>query len=324
MRVTNRYIANNMISNLQNNLARLAGTQEQISTSKRVNRPSDDPNVMSQLMGIKGSLMYNEQYDRNLDDGLAYLDMNDAVMGSVGDALTKAYELTVQGANDTYNAEDRTAIAEQIDKMIDQMVDLGNASVGNKYIFAGTDNADPPFKRVGDVITFSGAIDQVVREVSAHTEYPINSLGVTTTPATPGVFGSAVGTAPGPYTVYDSTAPAADLANMQGVFRVMFDLRDRLNANNTAGLESSIDELQNTKDTVLQKRVAVGARYSHFESLKKQLLNQNINLSSSLSNIEDADMSKLSIEAAQQQLSYQASLAIGANMMQTSLLDFLK
>jgi Bacterial flagellin C-terminal helical region. len=61
-----------------------------------------------------------------------------------------------------------------------------------------------------------------------------------------------------------------------------------------------------------------------FEALEKQLANQEVNLKNSLNNIEGADIAKLSIESAQQELAYNASLAIGANLMQVSLLDFLR
>lgn len=104
----------------------------------------------------------------------------------------------------------------------------------------------------------------------------------------------------------------------------MFALRDRLKSNDAAGLQISIGELQDKTDQLLQHRVQVGARTRHFETIKSQLLDQEVNLTGSLDKIEGADMSRLSIEVSQQQLSYEASLAIGSHIMQTSLLNFLR
>ncbi len=419
MRITNRYMANGILNGIQNNLSRLARSQEQIATSKRLLRPSDDPNVMGQFMSIRATLSYNQQYDRNLDDGLSYLDMNDAAMGTLGDVLTTALEYTIQAANDTYNPDDRRALAEQIDKMIDQVVDLGNSTVGGKYIYAGTKNSRPPFIRNGDTITYRGDTNGVYREVSAGTDYRIDAPGITTGveieamndvaksstefpevqsrqddktavgivklqfteagidvsneyeldgtteknsligddyeyhPETQifkvnngdlagleikfptgidtnaeytftidnrlGVFGNAdIATS----IVYDPTQAKADVD--KGIFDALFALRDRLRENDSEGLQASIGELQDKTDQLLQHRVQVGARSRHFESIKSQILDMEVKLTDSLDKIEGADMARLSIEVSQQQLSYQASLAIGAQLMQISLLNFLR
>jgi flagellar hook-associated protein 3 FlgL len=261
-----------------------------------------------------------EQYNRNIDDGLIYLDMSDTSMGTMGDLLATASEYALQAANGTYSASDRAAIGEQIDKMIDQVVDLGNTTVGGKYIYAGTDNSSPPFQRVGDKIVYSGDTSEIRREVLAGTDYRIDSPGITTS-GLPGVFGSAVDNGDGTYNVSDgSTTPATG----DGIFKVLFDLRNSLNNNDPTGIQAGIGELQQETDSLLGYRVQVGARTSHFDTLKSMLLDQEIKLTENLENIEGADMARLSIEYSQQQLTYEAALAAGAKMLQTSLLDFLR
>ncbi|MDO7788342.1 flagellar hook-associated protein FlgL [Desulforamulus aquiferis] len=343
MRITNQYLANSMIKHLQGNLSRLATSQEQIATTKRVNRPSDDPNILSPLLAIKGNLIYNEQYDRNLNDGLAYLDVCDSALGTIGSVLTKAYEYASQTANDSYNPDDRKSVASQIDKLIDQIVELGNSAVGSKYVFAGTDNGHPPFKRVKDdsgveYIVFMGNTDQVMREVAAHTSYPIsaNAVGFGAT-ASEGIFGWANDPTPKTITIngvssdfqviYMDDPSVSD--DFSGVLKELFTFRNSLNdgadpAAQQQKIEESIGGLQKVSDRILQHRVAVGARFNQFEDMKKQILNQNLNLESTMSTLEDADLSKLSILSSQQLLTYQASLAIGSNVLSTSLLDFLR
>lgn len=419
MRITNKYMTNSMVRNIQLNMSNLARSQEQLSTSKRLLRPSDDPNAMGQFLSIRSNLSYMEQYNQNINDGLSYLNMNDTAMGTLGDLLAKASEYTVQAANDTYSAEDRAAIAEQIDKMIDQAVDLGNSSVGDKYIYAGAKNATAPFKRVGDTIIYSGDTNEVRREVLAGTDYRIDSPGITTgvqveavndqakSSALPPVINSRqidksktgileltydvpsggvtlsekeldgitdnpnlvtaytfdpVGkvfevtsgdltgleiTFPGSNSgaqysftidnrlgvfgnadistnvVYDPTTAATKDAADKGIFDTLFALRDRLRSNDTAGIQTSIDELKQATDSLLQDRVQVGARTSHFEVLQSMLDDQEVKLTENLNNIEGADIAKLSIEYNQQLLSFQASLAAGAKNLQVSLLNFL-
>lgn len=320
MRITNRYMSNNIINSIQKNLGKMARSQEQLATSSRLLRPSDDPNVIGQFLSLKSGLSYMEQYNRNINDGLSYLDMSDTSMGTLGSILAKASEFAVQAANDTYSAQDRTAIGEQIDKLIDEVVDLGNSSVGGRYIYAGAKNSSPPFKRVGDQIIYSGDTNEIRREVLAGTNYRIDSPGITTS-GQPGVFGSAVDNGDGTYSVSDGSAtPAVG----DGIFQVLFDMRNSLYSNDEAGIQNSIDNLQQETDFLLGYRVQVGARTSHFETLQSMLLDQEIKLTENLRNIEGADMERLAIEYSQQQVAYQAALAAGAQLMQTTLLDFLR
>lgn len=325
MRITNRYMTNSLISSIQKNMGSLARSQEQLATSKRLLRPSDDPNVMSQFLAIKSTLSYIEQYNRNITDGLSYLDISDSSMGSIGDILAKASEYAIQAANGTYSDSDRDAVAEQVDKMIDMIVDLGNTSVGGRYIYAGTNNDSPPFKRDGDKITYEGDTGEVRREVLAGTNYRIDCPGIiedTGSPDdVPGVFGLALDNGDGTYTVCDDTAPPATGA---GIFKSLFDLRDNLRDNDAAGVQASIGDLQRETDSLLGYRVQVGARTNHFETLQSMLLDQEIKLTENLNNIEGADMARLSVEYSQQHLTYEAALAAGSKMLQTSLLDFLR
>ena len=156
MRVTNKMVSDALISNIQNNMQKLARTQEQISTGSRILRPSDDPSSVSHLLAVKGNIEYNTQYMRNIDDGLSYLYTADDTLGTITDVITKAKELAVQGANGTLQVEDTTVIAYQIDKMIDHVVDLANTTIGGKYIFAGQENDQPPFTRQNDEIYYRG------------------------------------------------------------------------------------------------------------------------------------------------------------------------
>ena len=337
MRITNIYMANRVQNSIQTNLSQLARDQEQLATSKRLLRPSDDPNVMGQFLSIKATLSYNEQYNKNIDDGLAYLEMLDTSMGSMGDILHQATEYTIQAANDTYSAEDRKAIAAQIDKMIDNVVDLANSTVAGKYIYAGTNNNHPPFERVLDAngntdkVIYKGDLNSIMREVAAATDYRVDAPGVIgdPTPSTsnppPGVFGNITAdTTTNPSTITNNTVYEKTNHENGGIFQVLFDLRDRLDVDDTAGLQTSITELQGELDALLKYRVGAGARYRHFDSLKTQLLDQEVKMTASLNNIEGADMAELSIEYSQQQLTYNASLAVGAQIMQTSLLQFLR
>ncbi len=420
MRVTNRLIAANISKNIQLNLNKVARTQEQLATGKGMLRPSDRPENMSRLLSIKSSISYLDQYDKNLDDGLNYLNTNDSSMQVIGDILHQASQMAVQGANATYTSEDMAYLGEQVDKMIDQVKELANSSAGGKYVYAGSKNNVAPFKRIGDTIIYTGDLSGIYREVLSGDDYRIDAPGITTgfqvetvtsssgsaarviqrqlpanlgntgiitvtrtdtgftvtnptgldgiTPAPGlvssfsvagdiitvdgagdqleglqidmtgtavgdvfkiiidnrlGIFGRGTETAPGVYEVYNPAVPKAGSVD-EGIFDVLFRLRDNLRAGDHTATGASIEEIRRITDDLLEKRAGIGARTRHFEALKDQLLDSRIKLGQAESDLEDADIYKLSIAMANEQVTFQASLASGASVMRISLLDFLK
>lgn len=326
-RVSNMMITDSSIRYIQNNLQRSARLQEQISAEKAIIRPSDNPGQISHVMGVNSTIARNDQYSRNIDDGLAYLKQADSALNTIGETLSDAKTLALQGANDTQGNDDRKAIAEQIDKQIDALVDLGNSSLGGKYLFAGKKNSQPPFYRdpnTGDVY-YRGDTQRVSREIVFGSSYEVDAAGVTAYGATgTGVFGTLTDSADPANQIDDPLNPGQKMTKVTGgPLDVLTNLRDNLRNNDTEAINQSLGELDNAIDAELVQRVAVGARTKHLEAVQSQLDDQNAKLQEVLSNIQDADIIKLAVEVAQNDLVYQASLSTSSKLLQTSLLNYL-
>lgn len=332
MRVTNKMIGNNLAYNIQVNMQKLARTQQELSTGRRVLRPSDDPLVISRLLGVSATLEASNQYVRNIDDGLSYLYAADTALGSAGALLQDAHELAVQGANGTLNEEDMSYIARQVDKMIDNMINLANTDLGGKYIFAGKLNNMPPFTREGDDIYYHGDFALIEREIAFGTAYDVAKSGVDrggaippTDPENYGTFGLTVTAEPPdppgapPYSLMKKPG-----GEYYGVFGALFELRNALDSGDSLKVNQALGSVLKETDFLLQERVKVGARTRHFESVKDQMLDQEIRLRQIELDLGSVQMEKVSIDFAQQTLTYQAALGAGAQILQTSLLHFLR
>ncbi|OPX94325.1 MAG: Flagellar hook-associated protein 3 [Pelotomaculum sp. PtaB.Bin104] len=177
MRVTQRMLTNSLQYALQRNLNGISKTQEEISLGTRINRPSDDPAGFSQTLALQSNLNLNKQYQRNITDGLGWLEQTDVGLDKATVAMQTAREKAVQGANDTLTQDDRIALAEQIDAMTDEMVEVANTSLGGKYIFAGLKNTYAPFSRSGDDFMFVGDDNDVLREIAPGGRYEVNING---------------------------------------------------------------------------------------------------------------------------------------------------
>jgi len=264
---------------------------------------------------------------RNIDDGLAYLNQADSALATISAMLSDVKEKAIQGANGTLGSDDRNAIAEQIDKLIDALVDLGNSSLGGKYLFAGKKNSQPPFYRdpgTGDVY-YRGDTQRVSREIVFGSSYEVDAAGVTAYDALgTGVFGKLADPSDPANQIDDPLNPGQKMTRVTGgPMEVLAQVRDHLRNDDTEAINKSLEDLDNAIDVGLVQRVAVGARTRHLEAVKSQLDDQNAKLQQVLSNIQDADFPKLVIEMSQNDLVYQASLSVSSRLLQISLLQYL-
>ena len=83
MRVTHQMLHQNSINNMSQNLSRWEKTNNQVSSGKSLQRPSDDPFGVSKAMNLKSALATNEQYERNTNDATLWLDETDQTINSM-------------------------------------------------------------------------------------------------------------------------------------------------------------------------------------------------------------------------------------------------
>ncbi|HYL81273.1 MAG TPA: flagellin, partial [Candidatus Acidoferrum sp.] len=108
------------------------------------------------------------------------------------------------------------------------------------------------------------------------------------------------------------------------LFQTLITLRDALRANNTQSISSSLTGLKTGISQVTAALGSVGSRVQRVNAIHETLTTDIARLKSLQSRIEDTDMAATTLDYQQQQTLYQASLQMGARMIQSSLLDFLR
>ncbi len=140
----------NNLFNVQNQYNDL---MNQLSTEKRINRPSDDPLGMNRVMDYRTSLASIDQYQKNIDDSTSWLNITESKLTSVNDILVKIQETTVSQGSDTASAATRRDAATALQPLIDELLSLANSKIGDRYIFAGTRTDTKPFAAETGVYT---------------------------------------------------------------------------------------------------------------------------------------------------------------------------
>src|SRR4030042_5140844 len=125
----------------------LRKVNEKISTGKNINRPSDDPIGLVDAMGLKTALSQVGQYQRNMENGEAWLNLSESALSQTLDLVSRAREMALQMASDTQDATTRANAATEVGHLLDQAISLGNTELGGSDIFAGFRINTTPFSK---------------------------------------------------------------------------------------------------------------------------------------------------------------------------------
>ncbi|UKS26134.1 flagellar hook-associated protein FlgL [Paenibacillus sp. HWE-109] len=295
-RVTQGMMNNQLLRNVNANLLRMNENQNQLSTGRKINKASDDP------VGISFSLRYrsegsaNEQYKTNADTAVSWLDYTDTTLNQATTVMQRVRELTIAAANGTNSQAALDATKKEIDQLKEQMITIGNSQFNGKYVFNGQLTDKQPYS-----LTFPEAdiVDQgeIKFDIGVGVRVPANVTGDK-------IFGS-----PG---------------DSDNIFRVLKDLSAALGSGNQPAIGAIVGRLDSRNEAFLQARADVGARQNRIELAQARLEDISMNLQTLQAKAEDADIPGVITNLKTDENVYNASLSVGAKIISTSLVDFLR
>ncbi|MFU8947287.1 flagellar hook-associated protein FlgL [Mycetocola zhadangensis] len=290
--MTNQTMMRSALTNLQSNMSQMAKLQEQASSQKLINRPSDDPTAAASAMAIRSEQRATEQYGRNISDGNAWLTTVDSALSNSSALLIKIRDLTVKGANDgALSAPAKEAIALELESLQSELLSEANTSYLGRSVFAGNSDAGAAFTATFDFTGQPGAT--VERRVSSGTTVRVDADGAA-------AFG-----------VGDDSVFAL-------VKNIVSDLRNGTN------IGSHLTAIDAHHEAVLGQHATIGARHAEILRAGEVNVEKSVSLESERSNVEDIDLAKIVLDLQVQQVSYQTALAVTARVLQPTLMDFLR
>ncbi len=135
-------------SNLKANYAKLAALQNQVSSGKRINRPSDDPLGASVSFALRNTQADVERYSAAAADARTRLDEAAGLATDANTTLSSIRELVVRGMNDTLDGTARRTLATEIEQLGKELLGIANTKSDGRYLFGGTKTSTPPFAEV--------------------------------------------------------------------------------------------------------------------------------------------------------------------------------
>ena len=144
MRISSGFMSHSYLVQLNKTYAKQAKLLEQ-SDGNAIHRPSDNPVQCVRTMTFKNSLAENEQYTQNLDDALSWMKQSDDTLVNITDLLKTIKEKVSQAANSTNTDSDFSAISKEIEETINQVRNLSNSQIGDRFLFSGQKDKTMPY-----------------------------------------------------------------------------------------------------------------------------------------------------------------------------------
>jgi flagellin-like hook-associated protein FlgL len=294
MRITQRAVALTSLQGLNRNLDALGRLQEQLTSGRLINAPSDSPTGTNRAMQTRSEQSAVAQQARNISDAKSWLDQTDSTLQTMLDSTRRIRDLTVQGLNSGGLSDAaREALATEVASLREGLLTMANTKVQGRPLFGGITAGAQAYDTVTGAWTgLAGA--PVTRQVSDTEALRVDVTGL-----------EAFGTAP------------ADL------FTVVQGIATDLTAA-PAALQGHLDDLDVVMRTMQAAVADIGARGARLERVEQVNADRALTLSSQLAETEDIDLPNTIMRLQMQQVGYEAALAATAKALQPTLLDFLR
>ncbi|MEW6517294.1 MAG: flagellar hook-associated protein FlgL [candidate division FCPU426 bacterium] len=302
MRISTNLVSNQIIENLNVDLERLTALNNQTSTGRRIQRPSDDPLGAQRVTSVGEAISRLEQYQRNSTYVTNWINATESALTGVNDALRRANSLAVRGANDaTLTQTELDALASEVNGILENIYQLSNTTLEGRYLFSGYQTATSSYQAVmagTEIASVNYTGDAGVDQVEIDQGQTVNK----------NLPGSVV------------FQPAAGI----DVFATLVALRDDLRAGNQAAVAAAIATTETARQQVADQVSILGNKTNQLEGVGENLATKKNGLVNLESQLADVDMPSAIVELKTAENIYTAALESSARIMNLpKLMDFL-
>jgi flagellar hook-associated protein 3 FlgL len=285
------------LADIQASHGRLVRAQSELTTGKRIQQAEDDPFGTGRALFLRNQVGDLTQYQRNVDEAQGWLAANDIAMGNITSLLQRAREQTVNAANGTLDQGGLNGIAAEIAQIRESVREQMNAKFAGRSIFGGTNTLSDPYPPTPG---YAGNDDVIQRQIGDGQTIDLNVRGWEA------------------FSVPPTNAGTDVLTSLDA-------LHSNLLAGNRAAIGgASLQAVDAHLDQLNDARAKVGARVNRLEAQASQLKDMELNVTDLLSKTENVDMAKAMIDFSTNQAVYESALRSAAQLLQPTLLDFLR
>ncbi|MEF3353338.1 flagellar hook-associated protein FlgL [Paenibacillus sp. GYB006] len=306
IRVTSNMMSNQLMMNINRNAKQLNDTQLQMSTGMKINKPSDDPVGITYALRYRTELNSNAEYQSNVDSAISWLDYSDTVVSQTNEVLQRMRELTVTASSGTNPQSALESIRLEVNQLKEQFIDIGNSQLNGKYVFNGENYNQKPYdfaKNAENVSDTTGFTKDMID--TGNVNYAVGSgIQLAINVSGNDVMGSA--------------------DDKDNVFAIADRLSEALKAGDLDAISAELAQMDTRVEKLTAAQAGIGAKMNRIELMQNRLGDMEYNLTSLQAKTEDADYAELAVRSQIQENIYNATLSVGAKIISSSLVDFLR
>ncbi|PIE03142.1 MAG: flagellar hook-associated protein 3 [Acidobacteria bacterium] len=269
---------------------------EHLASGKKINKPSDNPLDYHQSSNLKAEVAENADFTKNIENMMSEFSIIESSLNGILEGLERATELTVQGANETYGANGRETIANEIEEILNGIISTLNTRHEGHYLFAGTNTSTEPFSAAGNYL---GNSDTTSVRISQ------NDTMVSNIPGDDLAFG------PG----------GAGSAN--DIIDLLQETVTELRADNTSGITTNLTRYKGTIERINGVIASLGSKSTRLVNSLNFYQDFELNLKETISEMEDTDLAEEISLLNQNKVTQEAQLRSQSTIGQRTLLDYL-
>ena len=300
MRISSSTLYEMGVTSLNDQLANLVKTQQQIATRRRILSPEDDPAGSALALEEEKALGVVNQYVANISRARSKLSLEETVLTSTSRVLQNARQLVVNAGNPTLSPANRVALAVTLRSYYDELLALANSKDGQGgHLFAGHKSSTQPFTQTTGAGVYAGDQGQLKLQISATRQLAISDSG------------------------QDLFNPGA--TNGSDIFATLETFITALNSGaiTVSDLNTALTQIDTAANNVLRVRTTVGTRLNELDATEGTNLDSAFQYESSLSNIRDLDFARAYTDLARQKTSLEAAQKSFVTVQGLSLFNYI-
>jgi flagellar hook-associated protein 3 FlgL len=300
-RITNDMVIGSTLANINAAQAAMTRTEAELSSGKSIIEPSDNPYGASQAITLQSALDGLTSYEKSAQDGISWMNTASGALSSIDSQVQRVRELVLQAANGTNSPGDLADLAGVVEQLTEGVKQDANTQYAGQYVFSGTLTNTPPYQH-GAEDKYEGNAAPIARALS-----PGASVNVALNLA------SALGSGQG----------AADGKLLDTLRTITQNLREGTPAASEALRTTDLGSLDANLNSLTTLQAQAGATIDQLNLGLSRISSLQTTNAEQLSNIQDANIAKVSIEYSNEHNAFEAALKAGASIVQESLLEFL-
>jgi flagellar hook-associated protein 3 FlgL len=293
------------LSSLQRNQERSARAQRQITSGYRVEKPSDAPGDLPNIVGLQSRLVSVTQCLANLNLAKSEVDRNEAVLRQAVQIVQDLTVAAVQGVNATAGPEERALVAARIREWHSGLVRIANQDYNGRYDFGGDRDDVAPYavdwQQPGGVVRAHNQPDTRQIEDAAGNRYSISRRA---------------------QDIFD-LRDSADNAASGNVFHAVHAVATALEANDPGAAMDAIGQLKAAAGHLNHQLSAYGSLQNRVRDSIDQAKQAELRATARLAELRESDLPAAALELAQANTGLEAALNAQARVSRRTLFDYL-